>query len=115
MLDSIRIAIVGSFTGPETKHSDDLLTGAQQAIKDINARGGVEGKMLDSWKYDDAGEPQTALKADRLVTDHARFVIGHTASALTLTASEYYEDMRSRISTERDPLISTGQAWSPLE
>ncbi|MGW6868974.1 ABC transporter substrate-binding protein [Streptomyces sp. NPDC054901] len=48
MADTIKIAIAGPKTGPVTQYGDMQFIGAKQAIKDINAKGGVDGKMLEA-------------------------------------------------------------------
>src|SRR6516164_9138408 len=56
----IKIAVVGSInrvTGDQMKH------GAEMAVKDINAKGGVLGKRLDLIVADDACDPKQAVAA----------------------------------------------------
>ncbi|MCX4501029.1 ABC transporter substrate-binding protein [Streptomyces anulatus] len=91
--DTIKIAIAGPKTGTETQYADMQFIGVKQAIKDINARGGVNGKMVESKEYDDGGDPKKAVAAaNRIVNDGVKFVIGHMASVTTQPASDIYED-----------------------
>ncbi|MFF1779882.1 ABC transporter substrate-binding protein [Streptomyces virginiae] len=61
MTDTIKMAIASPKTGPVTQYGDMLFIGAEQAIKDINAKGGVNGKMLEAKEYDDAADPKQAV------------------------------------------------------
>ncbi|MEU9159953.1 high-affinity branched-chain amino acid ABC transporter substrate-binding protein [Streptomyces sp. NPDC048424] len=93
MADTIKIAIVGPKTGPVTQYGDIQFTGAKQAIKDINAKGGVDGKMLEAKEYDDAADPKQAVAvANKVVNDGVKFVIGHPTSDCAQPASDIYED-----------------------
>ncbi|WP_329059424.1 high-affinity branched-chain amino acid ABC transporter substrate-binding protein [Streptomyces sp. NBC_01453] len=93
MADTIKVAITGPKTGPVTQYADDQFIGAKQAIKDINAKGGVDGKMLEAREYDDAADPRQAVAvANKVVNDGVKFVIGHVTSPATQPASDIYED-----------------------
>ena len=41
--DDIKVAIVGALSGPVAQWGDMEFNGARQAIKDINAKGGIKG------------------------------------------------------------------------
>ena len=91
--DTITIGIAGPKTGPVTQYGDMQFIGAKQAIKDINAKGGVDGKMLEVKEYDDACDPKQAVAvANKVVNDGVKFVVGHLCSSSTQPASDIYED-----------------------
>ncbi|HWD31500.1 MAG TPA: branched-chain amino acid ABC transporter substrate-binding protein [Pseudomonas sp.] len=91
--DTILIGIAGPKTGPVTQYGDMQFIGAKQAIKDINAKGGVDGKMLEAKEYDDACDPKQAVAvANKVVNDGVKYVIGHLCSSSTQPASDIYED-----------------------
>ncbi|WP_328939293.1 ABC transporter substrate-binding protein [Streptomyces tauricus] len=92
-MSDIKIAIAGPQTGSMAEHGHDLNIGVESAIRDINARGGVNGKRLTPWDYDDAGEPKQAVAvAYKIVNEGGmRFVVGHMASATAELASDIYE------------------------
>ncbi|MEV6419931.1 high-affinity branched-chain amino acid ABC transporter substrate-binding protein [Streptomyces sp. NPDC051662] len=93
MADTIKIAIAGPKSGPVTQYGDMQFIGAKQAIKDINAKGGVDGKMLEAKEYDDAADPKHAVAvANKVVNDGVKFVIGHLTSPAAQPASDIYED-----------------------
>ena len=54
----IKIAVVGPITGSNAAHGEELKRGAEMAVKDINAKGGVLGKKLDLILADDACDPK---------------------------------------------------------
>lgn len=89
----IKIAIVGAITGPVAQYGDMQFTGAAQAIKDINAKGGVNGNKLVGVEYDDACDPKQAVAvANKVVNDNIKYVIGHICSSSTQPASDIYND-----------------------
>src|SRR5476651_2041019 len=91
--DTIKIGIAGPKTGPVTQYGDMQFMGAKQAIADINAKGGVDGKMLEAKEYDDACDPKQAVAvANIVVNDGVKFVVGHLCSSSTQPASDIYED-----------------------
>ncbi|KAB0566281.1 branched-chain amino acid ABC transporter substrate-binding protein [Pseudomonas palleroniana] len=91
--DTIKIGIAGPKTGPVTQYGDMQFIGAKQAIADINAKGGVDGKMLEAKEYDDACDPKQAVAvANKVVNDGVKFVVGHLCSSSTQPASDIYED-----------------------
>ena len=91
--DTIKIGIAGPKTGPVTQYGDMQFIGAKQAIKDINAKGGIDGKMLEAKEYDDACDPKQAVAvANKVVNDGVKFVVGHLCSSSTQPAADIYED-----------------------
>ncbi|MEU9305802.1 ABC transporter substrate-binding protein [Streptomyces sp. NPDC048269] len=93
MAARIRIGIVGPRTGSGAPCGDMQLRGATMAIQQINARGGVGGRMLEAREYDDAGDPRHAVvAATKAVNDGVKYVVGHALSLATEMASVVYED-----------------------
>ena len=54
----IKVAVVGAMSGPVAQWGDMEFNGARQAIKDINAQGGIKGDKLVAVEYDDACDPK---------------------------------------------------------
>ncbi|WP_455818467.1 branched-chain amino acid ABC transporter substrate-binding protein [Pseudomonas cerasi] len=93
MAKDIKVAVVGAMSGPVAQYGDMQWTGAQQAIADINAKGGVNGDKLVAVKYDDVCDPKQAVAvANKVINDGIRYVIGHLCSSSTQPASDIYED-----------------------
>ena len=84
--DKVLIGHYGSLTGSEATFGQSTSNGIKLAIKEINAAGGVNGKMLELREYDtrgDAGEAKLAV--ERLVkSDKVAVVLGEVASKLSL-------------------------------
>ncbi len=89
----IKIAVVGAMSGPVAQWGDMEFNGARQAIKDLNAKGGIKGDKLVAVEYDDACDPKQAVAvANKIVNDGIKYVIGHLCSSSTQPASDIYED-----------------------
>ena len=90
----IKIGVAGPHTGGYAAFGEQFWRGAEQAAKDINAAGGINGKMIEVIKADDACEPKQAVSvANRLMdVDEVQAVAGHYCSSSTIPASAIYDD-----------------------
>lgn len=89
----IKVAVVGAMSGPVAQYGDQEFTGAEQAVADINAKGGIKSEKLQIVKYDDACDPKQAVAvANKVVNDGVKYVIGHLCSSSTQPASDIYDD-----------------------
>jgi len=89
--DEIVIASAGPMTGQYAKFGEQLRMGAQQAVADLNAKGGVLGKQLRLEIGDDACDPKQAeAVARQLVEKKVVFVAGHFCSGSSIPASAVY-------------------------
>src|SRR5438046_3179316 len=71
----IAIGLAGPLTGSEAALGDQMKRGAQQAIEDINAAGGVRGEKLVLREGDDACDPKQAISvANQFVSAGVKFV-----------------------------------------
>ena len=74
----ILIATAGPMTGRKASFGEQMKRGAEQAVADINAKGGVLGQKLKLEIGDDACDPkQTVAVANKFVSDGVKFVAGH--------------------------------------
>jgi branched-chain amino acid transport system substrate-binding protein len=88
-----KIGVAGPLTGPNAAFGAQLKDGADQAVADINAAGGVLGKPVQEIVIDDACDPKLAVTAaNQFVTDGVAMVDGHYCSASTIPASKVYTD-----------------------
>jgi branched-chain amino acid transport system substrate-binding protein len=80
------IGTVGALTGPEAHFGSESQNGAQLAVEEVNASGGVQGRQLVIRSYDSQSRPEEAANAmTRLVTqDGALLVVGENQSSLSL-------------------------------
>jgi len=87
----ILIATAGPMTGQYASFGAQMQAGAQQAIADINAAGGVLGEQLALAVGDDACDPKQAVAvANQFVNDGVVFVAGHFCSGSSIPASQVY-------------------------
>jgi branched-chain amino acid transport system substrate-binding protein len=87
------VAVVGPITGSEAVFGDQMKRGAEMAVADINAKGGVLGKKLDVMVADDACDPKQAVAAaNDVVGKGAIFVDGHYCSSSSIPASAVYNE-----------------------
>jgi len=85
------VAIAGPMTGQYASAGDQIRKGAEMAIADINARGGVLGEKLSLEVGDDACDPKQAVSvANTMVNKGIVFMHGHWCSSSTIPASEVY-------------------------
>ena len=91
---TVKIGVAGPHTGANAAFGEQLWKGAEQAAKDINAAGGINGNTIELIKADDACEPKQAVSiANRLVDlDGAVAVVGHFCSSSTMPASDIYDE-----------------------
>lgn len=89
---TIKIAFAGPFTGPYSAYGTQLLSGAMQAVNDINAKGGLKGIKLEIVPVDDQCDPDIAVKIAQSLIDSKNYhaVVGHVCSAATLATSSLY-------------------------
>ena len=89
----IKIAVAGPMTGGESAFGRQMKNGAEKAIEDINAAGGVLGKKLTLEVGDDACDPKQARSvAEKIAGAGIPFVAGHYCSSSSIPASEAYAD-----------------------
>ncbi len=91
--DTIPIATIGPITGSNAAFGVQLQKGAEQAVADINAKGGVLGKKLVLTVEDDACDPKLAVQAaNSVAAKKVVFVGGHFCSSSAIPASEVYAE-----------------------
>ena len=89
----IVVAIAGPMTGGQAAFGLQITSGANQAVADINAAGGVLGKKLKLESGDDACDPKQARSvAEKLSGMGAVVVVGHYCSSSSIPASDAYLD-----------------------
>ena len=89
----ITIATAGPMTGQYAIFGDQMKRGAEMAVKDLNAKGGVLGEQLTLEVGDDACDPKQAVAvANQMVNDEVVFVAGHFCSGSSIPASAVYNE-----------------------
>ena len=91
-LADVLIGVAGPMTGKEAWPGEQMQRGAELAVSDINAAGGVLGQQVQLVIADDFCDPdQAVVAAKKLVGQGVIFVAGHYCSGASLPASEIYE------------------------
>jgi branched-chain amino acid transport system substrate-binding protein len=89
----IVIATAGPMTGQLAALGEQFKRGAEAAVADINARGGVLGRKLKLEIGDDQCDPKQAVAvANQLATKKVAFVAGHLCSSSSIPASAVYNE-----------------------
>ena len=89
----VTIATAGPMTGQYAVFGEQMKHGAEMAVKDINAKGGVNGEQLVLEVGDDACDPKQAVAvANNFVNQGVKFVAGHFCSGSSIPASAVYNE-----------------------
>ncbi|WP_207457789.1 branched-chain amino acid ABC transporter substrate-binding protein [Azospirillum sp. SYSU D00513] len=89
----IVIGVAGPMSGSEASFGEQFRKGAEQAVADINAAGGILGEKLKLEVGDDACDPKQAVAvANDLARKGAKFVAGHYCSSSSIPASAVYNE-----------------------
>lgn len=87
----IRVATAGPMTGQYASFGAQFRSGAEQAVTDLNAAGGVLGRQLALEVGDDACDPRQAVSvANQLASRRVAMVAGHFCSGSSIPASKVY-------------------------
>src|ERR1700761_2252675 len=111
----ITVAVAGPMTGNESAFGRQLKNGAEQAIKDMNAAGGLVGKKLALDVEDDACDPKQARSvAEKIAGAKIPFVAGHYCSSSSIPASEAYADgnVLQITPASTNPLFTERKLWN---
>src|SRR5271169_5608371 len=93
LAQDISVAAAGPMTGGQATFGRQMRNGADQAIADINAAGGVLGHQLKLEIGDDACDPKQARSvAEKLSGMRVAVVVGHYCSSSSIPASDAYLD-----------------------
>ncbi len=89
----ITIATAGPMTGQYASFGAQMKAGAEQAVEDINAAGGVNGEKLVLEIGDDACDPKQAVAvANQMVGKGIALMAGHFCSGSSIPASQVYAE-----------------------
>ena len=90
--DTIRFAVAVPLTVDNAEQGMYVVNGCQMAIDEINAAGGINGRMFEMVTYDDQASPNQAVTiAEKIVADpDIEFVIAHINSGCLVAAQDTY-------------------------
>jgi branched-chain amino acid transport system substrate-binding protein len=89
----IVIGLVSPLTGPVAAYGDQVKNGAQAAVDNINAAGGILGEKVTLKLADDAGDPKQGVSAaNLLVGESVHYVVGPVTSGVAMAASDVFAE-----------------------
>jgi branched-chain amino acid transport system substrate-binding protein len=115
LADDLTIAVAGPMTGDQAAFGRQMKNGADMAIEQINAAGGVLGKKLALDVEDDACDPKQARSvAEKIAGQKVPFVAGHYCSSSSIPASEAYADgnVLQITPASTNPLFTERKLWN---
>src|ERR1700753_3865749 len=111
----ITVAVADPMTGGESAFGRQMKNGAEMAVKDINAAGGLLNKKLALEVGDDACDPKQARSvAEKFASARIPFVAGHYCSSSSIPASEAYADgnVLQITPASTNPLFTERKLWN---
>ena len=115
LAQDINVAVAGPMTGGESAFGRQMKNGAEQAVADLNAAGGLLGKKLTLQVGDDACDPKQARSiAEKFASAKVPFVAGHYCSSSSIPASEAYADgnVLQITPASTNPLFTERKLWN---
>jgi branched-chain amino acid transport system substrate-binding protein len=92
-LADIAIGVAGPITGQYAAFGEQLKKGAELAVADLNAAGGVNGEQIVLEIGDDACDPKQAVAvANQMVSKGIKAMAGHFCSGSSIPASAIYAE-----------------------
>ena len=83
--DTIKIGKIASVTGDNKDWGDDSLAGAQMALDEFNASGGIPGKKIEMVFGDSASKPEQAKTAtEKVLSEGVVAIVGEVSSGNTI-------------------------------
>jgi branched-chain amino acid transport system substrate-binding protein len=94
--EPIKIGIFGPLTGRFADMGTMALKGAQFAIKEANAEGGIDGRQIKLFAYDDRGDRKEAVSVVRKMIEQDKVcsIIGGSISLTSIAAAPVVNSMK---------------------
>ncbi len=111
----VRMGVGGPMTGGSAAFGAQLRQGAEQAVADINAQGGILGQQIQLSVGDDRADPREGVSAaNKFVADGVKFVVGHFNSGVTIPASDVYQENGMLVVTPAatNPKVTERGMWN---
>lgn len=113
--DTLKMGVAGPLTGGSAAFGAQLKNGTAQAVADINAAGGINGKTIEIVYEDDAGDPKQGVSvANKMAGEGVKYVIGHFNSGVSIPSSEVYEENGILMTTpaSTNPKVTDRKLWN---
>jgi branched-chain amino acid transport system substrate-binding protein len=111
----IKMAVGGPITGPNASFGAQLKNGAEQAVADLNAAGGILGQKITLSYGDDVSDARQGVSvANKFAADGIKFVIGHFNSGVSIPASEVYQEngILAITPASTNPTLTERKLWN---
>jgi len=115
LAEDMTIAVAGPMTGGESAFGRQMKNGAEMAVAELNAAGGLLGKKLVLDVEDDACDPKQARSvAEKIGSAKIPFVAGHYCSSSSIPASEAYAEgnVLQITPASTNPLFTERKLWN---
>ena len=87
--ETFKLGSMGPLTGPNASYGISVNQGAQIAVDEINAAGGVLGKQIEFFFQDDESDAETAMSAyNKLMDNGIQALLGATTSGPTIALTD---------------------------
>jgi branched-chain amino acid transport system substrate-binding protein len=89
----LKLGVAGPITGPNATFGAQLKNGVEQAVEDINAKGGINGQKVQVVVGDDVSDPKQGVSvANKFASEGVKMVVGHFNSGVSIPSSEVYQE-----------------------
>lgn len=112
--DNLKLVAIGPMSGPNAFQGEVIRQGAQLAIDQVNAAGGIAGKKIELIVLDDQNDKKLAAeRATEAVASGALAVLGHRSSSATIAGGKIYkaEHMPAVTGSAAAPEVTAGNPW----
>lgn len=105
--ETFKLGGMGPLTGPNASYGISVNQGAQVAVDEINAAGGVLGMQIELFFQDDESDPETAMSAyNKLMDKGIQALLGATTSGATIALTDL---------TKEDGILQLTPSGSAME
>lgn len=111
----VKFGMQGPITGSNASFGAQLKNGAEQAVADINAAGGILGQKAEIQFGDDAADPKQGVSvANKFSADGVKFVVGAFNSGVTIPSSEVYQEngVLQITPASTNPTVTERKMWN---
>jgi len=111
----VKFGVEGPITGANAAFGAQLKNGAEQAVIDINAAGGIMGQKIAVQFGDDVSDPKQGVSvANKFAADGVKFVVGAFNSGVTMPSSEVYQEngILEITPASTNPQITERKMWN---
>jgi branched-chain amino acid transport system substrate-binding protein len=111
----VKLGVIGPVTGPNAAFGAQLKNGAEQAVKDINAAGGIMKQQISVQFGDDVSDPKQGVSvANKFAGDGVKFVVGAFNSGVTMPSSEVFQEngILQITPASTNPQITERKMWN---